>query len=112
MAVMPPDVDELELLLEEELELELLELDDELELLPVQLAAAGLLPVTVSESIFASPSLPVATRLILFWPLFNGTFALTDVQLVHEPVDGNPTVATLAPLICTLPDRLLLEPFA
>lgn len=54
--------------------LELLELlldDEELELLPAQSTAAGLLPVRVNESMLASPSLPVATRLIVFWPAFR-----------------------------------------
>ena len=120
--VLPPEQDEpvivllpLELLLEDELLLEELLEEDELELeellVPPQLAACGELPVTVSESILASPPLLVATRLMLLWPAFKKTFALTTVQLVHEPVEGKSTVVTFAPLICTLPGRLL-EPFA
>jgi len=56
----------------EELELEELELEDELDELvvdPVQLPTEGLLPVMLSESIFARPALLVACSLTMLVPL-------------------------------------------
>jgi hypothetical protein len=116
---LPPELElldeELELLLDEELELlDEDELDDELELEeppPLQSAACGPLPVTVRESMFANPPLLVATRLISLCPAFRNTFALANVQLVQEPVEGKSVLVTVPPLICTLPGRLL-DPFA
>jgi hypothetical protein len=69
------------------------------------------LPVTASESMFASPAAVVASRRMLFQPAVRLTVRLTVVQLVHTPVDGKSTVATLAPLIFTLPGRAV-EPLA
>jgi hypothetical protein len=79
----------LELLLEEELLEELEELD-----VPPQLAACGLLPVTVMLSIFARPLAVVACNRMLLTPAFR--FAVTRElldavvpQFVQAPVAAN-----------------------
>ena len=107
--VEPEELELLELL--EELELELLELDeldeldelllvdplllDELELLelllellePLQLPAAGLIPVITMVSTFGKPTLFVAFTLKKLLPACNVTVAVVELaHVVHEPV--------------------------
>jgi hypothetical protein len=90
--LLPDELLELEELDELELLLELDELlDDELdEELPPHVAACGLLPLTVMESIFARPLAVVACNRMLFTPAFR--FTATDplfAQLVQTPVAAN-----------------------
>lgn len=132
-----PELEELELLLEEELLDELLELAadelllelevvveelelDELELEeleepppmgPLQLPAL-VLPETLMLSMFARPALLVASRRMRLLPATRLTFTEPDpLQVVHAPVPSKAKVATALLLTKTLPERAV-EPFA
>jgi hypothetical protein len=120
-------VDELELLedelelLDEELELLLEELDDELEEellldepVPLQLAACGLLPLTVIVSMFAKPALCVDCRRMRWLPAFKLMLVpLVVLQLFQAPVPGKlRPVATVPPFTINCAVRLAVVPLA
>ena len=94
-------------------ELELL-LDDELDVVvPLQLAACGLLPVICKLSIFAKPPLVVACKRMRWLPLVKLTVADAVLQVVHAPVPGKLTLeTTVLPSTITDPVRFELAPLA
>ena len=72
-----------------------------------------MLPVTVIESMLASPPLVVATNAMLFAPAWRLAVNVPEfVHVVHAPVAFSATVAPFAPLIRSVPGRLPDVPFA